>query len=237
MTKRLTIFLLATLLIVGAALIYAPYIQADCGSCKADKSAKAECKATCGADCKCACCEGNKDCAACCADKDCAKCCDAAKGCATCCADKKGCDKSAAASCSGDKPCSLPQSAQSSDVSISTGVLAALIRAEIPVTILDARTGKYDDGKRIAFAKVLAPDASVRDAAAVIKSKDSLVIAYCGGTTCPLAPKLAENLQSLGYRNVIVYSEGISGWIAAGNPVKEHNKRVSAATTQGEHVH
>ena len=45
---------------------------------------------------------------------------------------------------------------------VNTEALAALLRAKVPVTLLDARTGKYDDGRRIPGAKTLSPRPRMR---------------------------------------------------------------------------
>ncbi|MCX7805790.1 MAG: rhodanese-like domain-containing protein, partial [Planctomycetota bacterium] len=102
---------------------------------------------------------------------------------------------------------------------IKTDELAALIASGKPVVILDARTGKWNDGRRIPGAKSLAPDASAEDAAKAIPAKDSPVVTYCGGPKCPASAKLAERLRNLGYTNVMEYHEGIQGWADAGKEI------------------
>lgn len=87
------------------------------------------------------------------------------------------------------------------------------------VVILDARTNKYDDGKRIPGAQMVGPAPTKEQIAKLIPAKDSYVITYCGGIKCPLAGKLSARLAEYGYTNVVEYSEGIGGWVAAGNEV------------------
>ena len=50
---------------------------------------------------------------------------------------------------------------------IHTDVLRTLIKARTPMVILDARTGKYDDGRRIPGAKSLSPTAKPEEVAAL----------------------------------------------------------------------
>lgn len=89
------------------------------------------------------------------------------------------------------------------------------------LVILDARSGKGDDGKRIAGARQLAPGADDATVAKLLgDNKDVAIVTYCGGMTCPASGKLAAQLRKLGYQKVIEYPEGIAGWIAAGNPVE-----------------
>jgi rhodanese-related sulfurtransferase len=103
---------------------------------------------------------------------------------------------------------------------ISTTALETMLRAG-SVIVLDARTGKYDDGNRIPGADSLSPDASAKEAAAKIPSKDSLVVTYCSNKQCPASHKLAMQLSRLGYKNLLEYPVGIAGWKEAGNKVEE----------------
>ena len=102
---------------------------------------------------------------------------------------------------------------------ISTAALAALRRAKLPLVVLDARTGKFDDGRRIPGAKSLSAAATAEQAAALIKTKDTLVVTYCSNLKCPASSYLAKRLAKLGYKNVIEYAHGIDGWTKAGNAV------------------
>lgn len=103
---------------------------------------------------------------------------------------------------------------------IDTRALAALIQARTPMVLLDARAGKYDDGRRIPGAKALAPGATAEQAAQVIPTKETLVVAYCTNLKCPASRLLAEQLAKLGYTNLLKYPEGIEGWAAAGMKVE-----------------
>lgn len=52
-----------------------------------------------------------------------------------------------------------------------------------------------------------------KDLAKVLpESKDSLVIAYCGGPSCTAWKKAAKDACRLGYTNVKHFKGGISGW-------------------------
>jgi rhodanese-related sulfurtransferase len=92
------------------------------------------------------------------------------------------------------------------------------------MVILDARSGKFDDGRRLSGAKALSAEAEEADAGKVIPSKDSLVVTYCASWKCPASHALAERLKKLGYANVIEYRQGIEGWTKAGNSVEGGGK-------------
>lgn len=110
------------------------------------------------------------------------------------------------------------------DAVVNTSALATLIRTKVPVTILDARSGKYDDGKRVPGARQLSPTAKDEDIASALPDKQALIVTYCAGLTCPASKALAERLEKLGYANVIEYPEGIAGWTKAGNTVEQAAK-------------
>jgi rhodanese-related sulfurtransferase len=85
--------------------------------------------------------------------------------------------------------------------------------------LLDARSGKYDDGYRIPGAKSLNSKSTAEEIAQVIPSKDAQIVTYCSNLQCPASKALAEHLESLGYTHVHEYPEGIAGWRAAGGAV------------------
>ena len=124
--------------------------------------------------------------------------------------------------CGSGKSCSAskPARAEAPQAQINTPALAALIRAKVPVTILDARTSKWDDGRRIPGAKTLTSGESLQKIRTLAPQKGGLIVTYCGSTKCPLSHKLAHRLGELGYTNVVEYAEGIAGWTKAGLPVQ-----------------
>lgn len=114
--------------------------------------------------------------------------------------------------------CAKPQA---HGATIGTEALAALIQSKVPAVILDARSGKFDDGRRIAGAVSLTADAKDEDIAKAAPDKNALVITYCAGLTCPASGMLAERLRKMGYVNVVEYPQGIEGWVNAGNSVTQ----------------
>ena len=114
--------------------------------------------------------------------------------------------------------------ATGTEAKISTVTLATLLRAGAPMVVLDARTGRFDDGRRIPGARSLSALSSAGEVAAVIPAKGTLVVTYCASLKCPASRHLAEHLRKLGYTNILEYPEGIAGWAAAGMPVKQAGK-------------
>lgn len=106
------------------------------------------------------------------------------------------------------------------EAEITTQGIAALQRAKVPMMLLDARTGKYDDGRRIPGAKALSPAAKEEEVSQMLPDKNALVVTYCANLHCPASAQLAARLRELGYKNVLEDHEGIDGWAAAGLPVE-----------------
>jgi len=103
---------------------------------------------------------------------------------------------------------------------IDTRGLAILISSKVPLVILDARQGKWDDGKRIADAQTLPEGATKEQIEGLIPAKDSLIVVYCSNIQCPASNYLAGLLSELGYVNILKYKEGIQEWIHSGLPVR-----------------
>jgi rhodanese-related sulfurtransferase len=107
---------------------------------------------------------------------------------------------------------------------INTSGLKALLDSKAPVLVFDARSGKWDDGKRIPGAKALSHEAKEEEISKLIPSKDTLVVTYCSNLKCPASHKLYSHLQGLGYKNLLEYPEGIEGWTKFGHSVEEEKK-------------
>lgn len=104
---------------------------------------------------------------------------------------------------------------------VNTAGLATLIRTKAPLVLLDARAGKYDDGRRVPGAMSLNAGSKDEEIARILPDKSALIVTYCAGLKCKASGMLADKLRTLGYQNVIEYPEGIEGWIAAGNSVTQ----------------
>jgi len=108
---------------------------------------------------------------------------------------------------------------------ITTEGLKALLSSGVPMHILDARSGKFDDGRRIPGAKSLNAESKVSAILRMLPEKEALIVTYCANLKCPASSKLFNHLKSLGYKNLIEYPEGIQGWMAAGHEVETVSNR------------
>ena len=147
-------------------------------------------------------------------------------GCGACgpAAKVKSCGAACAKACCAAKAAKTVVEKPDAAAEISTSTLKALIASKAEVHVLDARSGKWDDGKRIPGAKSLAAGVDKEKVSELLPSKDALVVTYCSNLKCGASRKLAKHLRSLGYENVLEYPEGIAGWIDAGQDVVKADK-------------
>jgi len=126
------------------------------------------------------------------------------------------CAAGAAPAC---KAAEAPAAVAAAQATINGAGLDALIKAKTPVLVFDARSGQYDDGRRIPGARSLTAGASAADVAAAAPDKGALIVTYCAGPKCPASAALAKHLRSLGYGNVVEFPGGIEAWVAEGRAV------------------
>lgn len=56
--------------------------------------------------------------------------------------------------------------------------------------------------------------------AALVASKETLIVVYCGSFTCQKSPKVAHTLAEAGYTNVYDFEGGLADWQDAGYPLE-----------------
>jgi len=120
--------------------------------------------------------------------------------------------------CPPTKEC--PVTTKEGFIIISTEELEAIV-ADKSAVILDARSGKYDDGRRVPGALSLNDKSTASEISKVVKTKDQKVVTYCANPKCPASARLAKHLKKLGYTNVVEYPLGIQGWAAAGKKIEQ----------------
>ncbi len=107
---------------------------------------------------------------------------------------------------------------------INTSALKALIDSGVNLTLVDARVGKYDDGRRIPKSINLGPEAKESEIEIALPSKDAMIVAYCVNPNCPASRMLVARLTALGYKHVMEYPQGIEGCVKDGNSVMSVSK-------------
>lgn len=90
--------------------------------------------------------------------------------------------------------------------------LKALIESNTPLTLLDARGHKWNDGTMIPGARLASYQFSEAELLEVIPNKEELIVVYCYTFSCPLSRYLTDKLVELGYQNVLEYPGGLKEW-------------------------
>lgn len=100
---------------------------------------------------------------------------------------------------------------------VSAEKLSAMLGVKMDtVTVVDVR-GSYDFQKGHIPGAISAPYNVVDKA---VLPKDYALVLYCGNDKCPLSQFAAKTLVGLGYKNISVLTDGITGWIAKGYAVE-----------------
>jgi len=107
---------------------------------------------------------------------------------------------------------------------IKTAELARAIKEHPNLALYDSRPkGRYDQGHLPGAISLPLPKLEEKQAEALPKDKNTPLVFYCGGITCPLSPASAAIAKKLGYTNVQVYNEGEPEWTKAFLPTYSTN--------------
>jgi len=99
--------------------------------------------------------------------------------------------------------------------------------AELKKAIEEKKVTVIDVNGASSYAKGRIPTAlnfaEVKDdlASKLPADKGALIVAYCGGPSCSAYTRAANKAKELGYTNVKHLSEGISGWMQAGETLEK----------------
>ena len=96
------------------------------------------------------------------------------------------------------------------------GYKAMLERGERPVLVDIREESEYKAG-HVKGAVHLSKGVIERDIETKIPEKETPMVLYCGGGF--RSALVADNLQKMGYTNVISMDGGYRGWKEAGNPI------------------
>lgn len=53
----------------------------------------------------------------------------------------------------------------------------------------------------------------------LVPNKDDSIVVYCANADCTASPHAAEQLEEMGYTNVVDFEDGYAGWRQAGFPL------------------
>jgi phage shock protein E len=90
--------------------------------------------------------------------------------------------------------------------------LKALMDANTPFLLLDARGHKWNDKTRIPGAILASYELSSEELEQIIPNRNDLIVVYCYTFTCPLSRYLIDKLIEFGYPHVLEYPGGLKEW-------------------------
>lgn len=99
---------------------------------------------------------------------------------------------------------------------VSTDELRELLNNKRPIQFWNVLTDEYFKGENISGSRRVPLNKVGSEVRRTNLPKDTEIVVYCGGPTCPMSRMAAEKLMKLGYGNVRAYEGGLEEWKAAG---------------------
>ena len=112
---------------------------------------------------------------------------------------------------------SLVNDAKSRVREINVDQARQMLEEQSPPSLIDVREESEYAAAHLPGAKQLGKGVIERDIEKAFPDTDTQMVLYCGGGY--RSALAADNLQKMGYTNVISMDGGFKGWIAAGLPV------------------
>jgi rhodanese-related sulfurtransferase len=104
------------------------------------------------------------------------------------------------------------QAAEAEFAVISTDQLKAMLDEKKACTLVDARTKEEYQEAHITGALSI-PEKNFDESVSLLPAdKNALLVFYCNGVKCGKSKKAAKKADVLGYRNILIYSEGFPVW-------------------------
>jgi rhodanese-related sulfurtransferase len=85
----------------------------------------------------------------------------------------------------------------------------------------NALTDDYFTGEMIPGSRRVPVDKIGREISATSLAKDTAIVVYCSGPSCPNSRQAGDKLVALGFTNVRVFEGGLEAWKAAGRSVEK----------------
>ena len=115
---------------------------------------------------------------------------------------------------------------------VTTDQLKAMFDKKQKFILIDARTKQEYKNAHI-FKAINIPDKKLQENIALLPAdKNTLLIVYCNGVKCGKSKRLAQQLEPMGYGNIMIYSEGIPVWEERNLPIfvgPDYEKKVDTS--------
>lgn len=103
---------------------------------------------------------------------------------------------------------------------ITADELARDIAAGRVAELWNALVDEYFTGEMIPGSRRVAVDQVGREVAANGLAKDTPIVTYCSGPTCPNSTQAAAKLAAFGFTDVRAFEGGLQEWKETGRPVE-----------------
>ena len=103
---------------------------------------------------------------------------------------------------------------------ITADALARRLAAGDVPQLWNVLTDDYFTGEMIPGSRRVPLDRVGREVAALGLPRDTAIVTYCSGPTCPQSRAAAEKLAALGFTDVRAFEGGLAEWTASGRAVE-----------------
>ena len=103
---------------------------------------------------------------------------------------------------------------------ITADVLAQHLDAGHVAQFWNVLTDDYFTGTLIPGSRRVPLDHVGREVADLALPRDTAIVVYCSGPTCPQSRAAAEKLTTLGYTNVRAFEGGLQEWTGSGRALE-----------------
>ena len=104
---------------------------------------------------------------------------------------------------------------------ISTDSLRSRLSEKERLELWNVLTDEYFKHEMIPGSRRVPVDQVGREVARSALAKDTPIVVYCAGPSCPSSRQAAEKLVTLGFTHVAAYEGGLEEWKAAGQPIEQ----------------
>ena len=112
---------------------------------------------------------------------------------------------------------------------ISLDELTRTLQSGTVVQFWNVLTDDYFTGELIPGSRRVPLGTVGREAHGLGLARDTPIITYCSGPTCPQSGQAAAKLARLGFTNVRAFEGGVAVWKEAGRPVEREAARLATA--------
>jgi len=106
-------------------------------------------------------------------------------------------------------------------LTITADALVQRVAAGQVAELWNVLTDDYFTGELIPGSRRVPLDHVGREVATSALARDTAIVVYCSGPTCPQSRAAAEKLATLGFTDVRAFEGGLDAWKAAGHAVEQ----------------